>query len=248
MMSVELDGHRLLLVNAEGTPTAYEDQCVHQDAPLSDGALEGCVLRCARHGWKFDVRTGEGLEPRNVRLRAYLVEVEGDEIRVGLPDASDGGAAPVLLDGSRHELDLAEITRELLQRTREVAERARCELTFSVTGAATGRWDRLRLEHIVGNLLANAFKFGAGHPVEIRLEADDAAVVRLVVRDGGAGIGTERPDDIFERVERVSGGARRGGVGLWIARESAAALGGTIRVVSVAGAGATFTVELPRGA
>ncbi len=37
---------------------AIEDRCPHQYAPLSDGTLEGTVIRCAWHGWRFDVRTG----------------------------------------------------------------------------------------------------------------------------------------------------------------------------------------------
>jgi len=98
MKSVAVGGHKLLLVNAEGEPAAFEDRCAHQDAPLSDGTLEGCVLRCKIHGWEFDARSGAGINPLSVRLRRYLVQVEGDDIRVGLPDDRDESAGPVLLD------------------------------------------------------------------------------------------------------------------------------------------------------
>ena len=97
MKGLEVAGRRLLLVNADGAPAAFEDRCAHQEASMSNGTLDGCVLRCKHHGWEYDARSGEGLDPRGVRLRRFPVEIEGDEIRVGLPDARDGSAGPVLI-------------------------------------------------------------------------------------------------------------------------------------------------------
>ena len=37
---------------------AMENRCPHAGEPLSEGRLEGCVVACAAHGWRFDVRTG----------------------------------------------------------------------------------------------------------------------------------------------------------------------------------------------
>ncbi len=49
---------------------------------------------------------------------------------------------------------------------------SRCELTFSQRGDPTGSWDRVRLEQICRNLLSNAIRFGAGHPIEVTVAGD----------------------------------------------------------------------------
>ena len=69
------------------------------------------------------------------------------------------------------------------------------------------------------------------------------------VRDEGAGIPLEEQAHIFERFRRgaaVDRGIAGMGLGLYIAREVAAAHGGTIDVTSSAEAGTVFTVRLPR--
>jgi signal transduction histidine kinase len=105
----------------------------------------------------------------------------------------------------------------------------------------------MRLEQVVGNLLANAMKYGAGKPVELHLEQDDGKV-RLKVRDFGIGIAKEDRERIFERFERAVSVRHYGGfgLGLWIVREIVQALGGAIDVESTPGQGSTFTVTLPR--
>jgi signal transduction histidine kinase len=110
-----------------------------------------------------------------------------------------------------------------------------------------GGWDRLRLEQITTNLLSNAIKYGPGKPIEITLAGDEQRAT-LRVRDQGIGIAAEDHGRIFERFERAVSPRRYGGfgLGLWIVRRVADALGGTIDVESRPGAGATFTVTLPR--
>jgi signal transduction histidine kinase len=99
----------------------------------------------------------------------------------------------------------------------------------------------------VVNLLSNALKYGAGKPIELVVGVDDGRAF-LTVRDHGIGI---RPIDqarIFERFERAVSLDYGGlGLGLHITREIVRAHGGVIRVESELGAGAAFTVELPRG-
>jgi signal transduction histidine kinase len=112
---------------------------------------------------------------------------------------------------------------------------------------AVGRWDRTRLEQIVANLLANAVKYGAGAPIEVALEIDDGAVA-LSVRDHGIGISVSDQQRIFDRFERAVSERHHGGLGLglWVTRHMAEAMGGSVRVESVPGAGSTFVVTLPR--
>lgn len=76
-------GVELLLVNAEGgVVRAFDAYCPHQDHPLIEGELEGRVLTCSAHLWQFDVTSGEGVNPRDCRLKQYPVKLEGDDILV----------------------------------------------------------------------------------------------------------------------------------------------------------------------
>jgi signal transduction histidine kinase len=123
---------------------------------------------------------------------------------------------------------------------------AETRAALSVEGAVWCRTDRERLGYVFNNLLANAIKYGGGHPIEIRV-SEEAGFARLSVRDHGPGISADDQKRIFERFERaVSASHVSGfGLGLWIARRTVEALGGTIRVESVPGEGSTFSVDLP---
>lgn len=57
-LRVSLEGIIIGLFRVADTVYAMEDQCPHADAPLSDGCLDGAIVTCALHGWRFDVRTG----------------------------------------------------------------------------------------------------------------------------------------------------------------------------------------------
>ncbi|MFL5369181.1 MAG: sensor histidine kinase, partial [Myxococcales bacterium] len=102
---------------------------------------------------------------------------------------------------------------------------------------------------VVANLVSNAMKYGRGGIIAITVDTvGDRA--RLRVRDNGIGIAERDHERIFERFERASTVQATSslGIGLWVVRKVVEALGGTIRVESSLGAGATFTVELPRKA
>jgi signal transduction histidine kinase len=74
------------------------------------------------------------------------------------------------------------------------------------------------------------------------------ARARIAVADKGVGISAEDHERIFERFERTEPARyyRGVGVGLWLVRELVQAMGGSVRVESRLGEGATFFVELPR--
>ncbi|HEX8539228.1 MAG TPA: ATP-binding protein, partial [Cystobacter sp.] len=149
----------------------------------------------------------------------------------------------------REELDLAQLTRDVLGRMSESFSRSGSEVRLLADAAQPGRWDRMRLEQVLVNLLSNAVKYGRGQPVEVRVEDGGAGSVRLVVKDRGIGIAPEDQARIFERFERAVQDKRYQGLGLglWITREIIDAHGGSIQVHGGPGEGSTFTVTLPRG-
>ena len=145
-------------------------------------------------------------------------------------------------------VDLAVLVREVASRLAPEAERVGSPLELELAGAWVGRWDPLRLEQVVENLLSNALKYGAGRAIHVRVVEGGEDQVRLVVRDEGIGIAPEALGRIFDRFERAVSERHYGGLGLglYITREIVSALGGTVRVESALGEGATFTVALPR--
>jgi signal transduction histidine kinase len=109
-----------------------------------------------------------------------------------------------------------------------------------------GHWDRLRLGQVLTNLLANAVKYGAGKPIEIRFGAREARAW-VSIRDHGIGIDQADQRHIFERFERAVSSQNYGGLGLglYIVKRILEAHGGAVRVESRPGEGAAFEVELP---
>jgi signal transduction histidine kinase/tetratricopeptide (TPR) repeat protein len=144
------------------------------------------------------------------------------------------------------EVELESIVREVTERFEPELVRARCPVSIRCDGPVVGRWDASRLDQVVTNLLSNAIKFGADRPIEIycRQKGDMAL---LAVRDHGMGIELADQARIFERFERAVSVKHYGGLGLglYISRRIVEAHGGSIRLESRPGAGATFTVELP---
>jgi signal transduction histidine kinase len=144
------------------------------------------------------------------------------------------------------EFDFTEMVRDVVRRLAPEAERLGCTLEVQAGASVRGRWDQLRLEQVVSNLLANAVKYGAAHPIEIEVEPVEHNV-RLTMRDHGIGMSPQDAERVFERFERAVSVRNYGGLGLglYIARQIVEAHGGQISVDSHLGQGATFTVVLP---
>ncbi len=150
---------------------------------------------------------------------------------------------------SREAVDLVRVVQEVINRTSELASAAKVNLQLHAPSSLIGQWDPDRVAIVVTNLVSNAIKYGANHPVEITL-ADEGERARLEVKDRGIGISPEDQQRIFGRFERAVPSRHYGGfgLGLWISRRLIEAHGGSIQVESEPGRGAGFTVLLPRRA
>jgi signal transduction histidine kinase len=142
--------------------------------------------------------------------------------------------------------DLSVLVREVSAEFSE-PERTGSVVVVDAPASLEAVCDRFRLEQILTNLLSNAIKYGQGHPVEVKLRADEQAV-RLSVRDHGIGIAAEDQERIFEKFERATSARNYGGMGLglYISRYLAEAHGGEITVEATVGEGATFMLRIPR--
>ncbi len=80
---VIVDDRLIALFNIDGKFYAIDDACPHQGAPLSEGALHGCITVCPWHGAEFDVTNGKLLSGPGVRdVDSYRVALEGDDVLV----------------------------------------------------------------------------------------------------------------------------------------------------------------------
>ncbi|MFV0126730.1 bifunctional 3-phenylpropionate/cinnamic acid dioxygenase ferredoxin subunit [Streptomyces sp. HMX112] len=87
--AVRLDSTPPIAVfNAGGELYAIDDTCTHQDAPLSEGWVEGCLVECPLHAAAFDLRTGRPTSPPARRpVRTHQVVVADGVIHVRPSDA-----------------------------------------------------------------------------------------------------------------------------------------------------------------
>jgi toluene monooxygenase system ferredoxin subunit len=93
MDAFSVAGKPVLLVNVEGFFKAYSNICPHQDVPLIEGKLDGCVLTCRAHHWEFDVTNGLSINPSNQRLVEYPVRIVDGMVHIGdLPMPRGAGA------------------------------------------------------------------------------------------------------------------------------------------------------------
>ena len=90
---VNVRGRPILIFNLDGDYFGILDRCPHQGASLCKGKLVGLVeadrpgqynftrnneiIRCAWHGWEFDIRTGKSrCEPEKIKATQYNVETK----------------------------------------------------------------------------------------------------------------------------------------------------------------------------
>jgi signal transduction histidine kinase len=106
--------------------------------------------------------------------------------------------------------------------------------------------DFRRALQIVVNLLTNAIRYSPeGGQIWVRTDRE-GDLAALIIADQGKGISTDDQARIFEKFERVDPTEAGGtGLGLYIARRLARAMGGDVAVDSAPGQGARFTFTLP---
>jgi len=195
---------------------------------------------------------------RNVAQKAAAVDerLAGNIERAQRIGARLSQLVDALLDVSRiatgelklnvEPFDMCDAAREVTERLRESAAAAKCDLSVDLRGRLPGRWDRLRIEQVLMNLISNAIKYAAGRPIRVSVAQEGDWAV-LQVRDHGPGIADAELPRIFERFERAASARHYGGMGLglYVARQIADAHGGTIAATNMEGAGVCFSVRLP---
>ena len=95
---IEINGRSIGVFNVNGEYFAMHNRCPHMGAPLCEGPISGTsietdkrefiygmeneLVRCAWHGWEFEIKSGRCLTSDIIRARTFPVSVENSEIFV----------------------------------------------------------------------------------------------------------------------------------------------------------------------
>ncbi|MFL5290115.1 MAG: HAMP domain-containing protein [Myxococcales bacterium] len=162
------------------------------------------------------------------------------------------------------DIALDDLQDFIVRNFRPVADQKNLALTVDIAENVPThiRTDPQRLQQVLKNLLANAFKFTEQGTVSVRVDAiqdrsrfeaptllSTGTVIGFHVHDTGIGIPHNKQKIIFEAFQQADGTTSRKyggtGLGLSISREITRLLGGEIHVESAPGEGSTFSLYLP---
>jgi len=79
---IDVDGAQVVVLNIDGMYYAVEDVCTHDGGELASGERDGFELICARHGARFDVRTGAATAPAYEPVYKFPLKVEDSAVWV----------------------------------------------------------------------------------------------------------------------------------------------------------------------
>lgn len=88
MKHVQVSGKSILLAKQGGQVFAVSNICLHEGCSLDKGLLNGHLVMCPCHGWKFDIRNGEFIENKIVKLSTYRCKIENGKIYVQVVDGN----------------------------------------------------------------------------------------------------------------------------------------------------------------
>ncbi len=82
MKAVRVKGRPILLVRQGGEVFGVSNFCPHEGCEFQGGILNGYVVMCPCHGWKFDVRNGQYQDNPQTALTCYRCKIENGKIYV----------------------------------------------------------------------------------------------------------------------------------------------------------------------
>ncbi len=179
----------------------------------------------------------------------YFAKIEASVLRLELFIGE-------VLDYSRNKrlnvttepIQLRELFSEVFENMRYIEGFQRIKIDTSGIDVEEIQSDKMRLKIILNNIVSNAIKFQKqfqGHEPVIQIfTKSESDGVKIVVQDNGEGIKSELQDRIFNMFFRATQSAKGSGLGLYIAKEAADKMGGTLSVESEYGIGSKFILKI----
>src|ERR1700694_5950321 len=78
----EVHGRAVAVFNVDNRFYAVDNECPHRGGPLGEGDLDGAIVMCPWHAWRWDVRTGANVNNPAVKIACFAVTVEDGAILV----------------------------------------------------------------------------------------------------------------------------------------------------------------------
>ena len=72
----------IAVFNLDGTFHAISNSCIHKGGPLSKGSIDGDIVTCPWHGWKYSVKTGKSSHKGGDSINSYPVKIIENKIYV----------------------------------------------------------------------------------------------------------------------------------------------------------------------
>jgi 3-phenylpropionate/trans-cinnamate dioxygenase ferredoxin subunit len=83
-MCFTVAGKEVAIFNVEGAIFAIADSCLHQGSSLAAGKLDGNIVTCRSHGWRYDVTTGSIKDVPGYGVESYPTKIVDGKILVSL--------------------------------------------------------------------------------------------------------------------------------------------------------------------
>ena len=193
------------------------------------------------------VESGDSLSPADRAVAARSILRQAEHLERLVVNLLDTAKLERGIDGGHDSIIDVQLIAERIAGDFRTAHPDRV-IVLESRGDCRARGDELFVGQIVSNLVSNAIKYApAEEPIEINVSNGENGIA-IAVTDRGPGIPASEVDRIFDRFHRLGNVLTRAaggtGLGLYIARQLAAAVGGAITVESVLGQGSTFTLQL----
>ncbi len=149
------------------------------------------------------------------------------------------------------EVYINDLVKHVIKTQSHHAQTAKVELSYIPKGNILLFIDRLKIQHVLGHLVANAIKFNhAGGEVTLEIGREGKSELRLSIHDNGVGINDLKCHDIREALQQDNCWTAKNnhhiGIGLALTKEFVALHGGKVEITSSNGIGTTVSIILPR--
>jgi nitrite reductase/ring-hydroxylating ferredoxin subunit/alkylhydroperoxidase/carboxymuconolactone decarboxylase family protein YurZ len=77
---VEIEGQPLFVHRTTDAIRVFDAHCPHRDTPIPEAGLDGARVICSRHGWEFDLRSGQCVNGGELPLRELPAKIDASAL------------------------------------------------------------------------------------------------------------------------------------------------------------------------